>query len=410
MAMDLSTNAHCSSHTSKENILPSNKTNALQLQRAKQRTVLGVMSENEQHGRSFNQESYISKHSSFSDSSQLAFHGCASSSGYDVYVEEACEVVLAASGQEVVAGTNYLDGETDCLQNADLKLLLELSSNSGQDTSMRSEPDFALMPEEMMFVTEYAEDIHRNLRESEIRFRPSPGYLKKHPKITNGMRVILVDWLVEVVHEYSLRSETLHLAINYLDRFLSFVANVKQGKLQLVGIAALLIASKYEENLPPTLNEFVYTTDSAYTKKQLISMEHVFLKVLAFNMAAPTPNQFLHLFMSIHSVCANTENLARYVAELSLLEIDPFLQYTPSVVAAGAYCLAAYTVNRSLWPDSLHTFTGYTIADIGPCVTDLHKLYISAHSYPQQTIRKKYKSLKYCHVSFITPPAVLPFL
>lgn len=63
--------------------------------------------------------------------------------------------------------------------------------------------------------------------------------------------------------------------------------------------------------MPPTLNEFVYTTDSAYTKKQLISMEHVFLKVLAFNMAAPTPNQFLHLFMSIHSVCANTENLAR---------------------------------------------------------------------------------------------------
>lgn len=57
------------------------------------------------------------------------------------------------------------------------------------------------------------------------------------------MRVILVDWLVEVVHEYSLRSETLHLAVNYLDRFLSFVANVKRGKLQLVGIAALLIAS-----------------------------------------------------------------------------------------------------------------------------------------------------------------------
>lgn len=83
------------------------------------------------------QESYISKHSSFSDSSQLAFHGCASSSGYDVYVEEACEVVLAASGQEVVAGTNYLDGETDCLQNADLKLLLELSSSQSDKHRVR---------------------------------------------------------------------------------------------------------------------------------------------------------------------------------------------------------------------------------------------------------------------------------
>lgn len=103
-------------------------------------------------------------------------------------------------------------------------------------------------------------------------------------------------------------------------------------------------------------------------------MEYIFLKVLAFKMAAPTTNQFLCLFMSIHSVCAVTESLAlvskinnsntsqtmgiifwlcflclQYVAELSLLEMDPFLQYTPSVVAAAAYSLATYTVNKSLW-------------------------------------------------------------
>ena len=67
---------------------------------------------------------------------------------------------------------------------------------------------------------------------------------------------------------------------------------------------------KYEEIFPPELNEFVYTTDNTYTKKQLVRMEHVFLRVLAFKMAAPTTNQFLRLFMSIHSVCPYTENLA----------------------------------------------------------------------------------------------------
>lgn len=64
-----------------------------------------------------------------SDSSQLTFLGCLSSSSYDVYVEEACEVVLAASGQEVVSGSCYLDTETAALQNEDLRLLLELSSS-----------------------------------------------------------------------------------------------------------------------------------------------------------------------------------------------------------------------------------------------------------------------------------------
>lgn len=37
------------------------------------------------------------------------------------------------------------------------------------------------------------------------------------------------------------------------------------------------------------------------------------------------------------------------MAELSLLEMDPFLQYSPSMVAAAAYCLASYTINTSLW-------------------------------------------------------------
>lgn len=34
------------------------------------------------------------------------------------------------------------------------------------------------------------------------------------------------------------------------------------------------------------------------------------------------------------------------------------------------------------------------MAEIVPCLTDLHKLYISAESRPQQAIRDKYKSLK----------------
>lgn len=34
------------------------------------------------------------------------------------------------------------------------------------------------------------------------------------------------------------------------------------------------------------------------------------------------------------------------------------------------------------------------MADIIPCLIDLHKLYISAESRPQQAIREKYKSSK----------------
>ncbi|KAM3601134.1 uncharacterized protein V6R79_008245 [Siganus canaliculatus] len=432
--MNLNIAAGCSSRTSKENFPSSSKTDTLPVQRAKQRTVLGVLSENEQRGRSGSQ---ISKHSSVSDSSHFTFFDCASSSSFELYVEEACEVVLAASGQEVVSGRHRPNDETAALQNEDLKFLLELSSSNKKkkqnknmtdkiyflfftqllfalegscvDSSIQSEPDESLISGDVLCASEYTEDIYQHLREREIRLRPVPGYLVMHPEITSDMRLILVDWLVEVVVEYKLHSETLFLAVNYLDRFLSYTAYLKRSKLQLVGTAALMIAAKYEEISPPELREFVNVTDNTYSEKQLVSMEHALLRVLVFRMTAPTVNQFLRLFMSIHAVCPITENLALYVAELSLLEIVLCSQYTPSILAAGSYCLANYTTNKILWPHSLHAFTGHALDDIMPCLTDLHKLYVAAKSHPQQAIREKYKSSKYCRVSSITPPAALLF-
>lgn len=76
----------------------------------------------------------------------------------------------------------------------------------------------------------------------QVRYRPKPHYMMKQPDITSGMRAILVDWLVEVGEEYKLHSETLYLAVNYLDRFLSCMS-VLRGKLQLVGTAAILLAA-----------------------------------------------------------------------------------------------------------------------------------------------------------------------
>lgn len=60
--------------------------------------------------------------------------------------------------------------------------------------------------------------------------------------ITSNMRGILVDWLVEVAEEYKLLSDTLHLSVSYIDRFLS-VNPVSKTKLQLLGVSAMLIAA-----------------------------------------------------------------------------------------------------------------------------------------------------------------------
>lgn len=163
--------------------------------------------------------------------------------------------------------------------------------------------------DELYSLTEYSMDIYKYLREHELRNRPKAGYMKKQPDVNSHMRTVLVGWLVEVAEEYKLHSETLYLAVNYIDRFLSYMSVVR-AKLQLVGTSAMFLASKYEEIYPPDIGEFVYITDDTYSKRQVIRMEHLIVKVLGFDLSAPTPLAFITTICSICTVDEKTKFLA----------------------------------------------------------------------------------------------------
>ncbi|XP_061690652.1 cyclin-A2 [Syngnathoides biaculeatus] len=284
---------------------------------------------------------------------------------------------------------------------------------AAMDISFGSPMDMSVIEgEEKTFnvteVPEYAAEIHTYLREMEVKCQPRSGYMRKQPDITNSMRAILVDWLVEVGEEYKLQSETLYLAVNYIDRFLSSMS-VLRGKLQLVGTAAMLLASKFEEIYPPEVSEFVYITDDTYTKKQVLRMEQLVLKVLSFDLAAPTINQFLTQYFLHHVATKEVESLAMYLGELSLVDSDPFLKYLPSQTAAAAYILANATITGASWPKSLAEKTGYTLSQLRPCLEDLHRMYLNAPQHAQQSVREKYKTSKHHEVSAIEPPTTLQF-
>lgn len=63
--------------------------------------------------------------------------------------------------------------------------------------------------------------------------------------ITPDMRQILIDWLVDVHLSFELKEQTLHLALSYLNEYAGTTEITKQ-EYQLVGVACLWIASKYE--------------------------------------------------------------------------------------------------------------------------------------------------------------------
>jgi hypothetical protein len=68
------------------------------------------------------------------------------------------------------------------------------------------------------------------MHQNEMILKPKNGFMKLQTHITDNMRSILVDWLVDVSVHFEVMSETLHYAINYIDRSLSKIV-VEKNKL-----------------------------------------------------------------------------------------------------------------------------------------------------------------------------------
>ena len=151
------------------------------------------------------------------------------------------------------------------------------------------------------------------------------------------MRNLMVDWLVEVHTQFSLLQETLYLTVAILDRYLQVSADkVPTKELQLVGVTAMFIASKYEEMYPPEIGDFVYITDKAYTEKQILRKEIVIISTLSFDLGRPLPLNFLRRNSKAGVVDAKTHTVAKYVMELCLVDYE-MCHVAPSVTAGKSF-------------------------------------------------------------------------
>ncbi|BFZ24240.1 hypothetical protein BsWGS_27279 [Bradybaena similaris] len=277
-------------------------------------------------------------------------------------------------------------------------MLLDDASGSS-DVSIDRPDEFGLDP--------YFLDIYSYLRATECTIRPGRDYMNRQTDVTTSMRNILVDWLVEVGEEYKLQRETLFLAISYIDRFLSLVG-VSRPKLQLVGTTSMFIASKYEEIYPPDVAEFVYITDDTYDRSQVLKMESAMLKILDFRVSVPTINWFCERFLDLLDMSEKAKFLSFFLAELSLIEIEKFLDHRPSVIAASSIVIARnVTETHDPWPKHMERITSYSLSDLKPCIGLLFSQYVRKEEMPQKAVLEKYKQQKFAQVSTIQPPLVL---
>ncbi|XP_062357179.1 G2/mitotic-specific cyclin-B2 [Cinclus cinclus] len=248
--------------------------------------------------------------------------------------------------------------------------------------------------------SDYVKDIYMYLRELELQQSVRPHYLDG--RTTNGrMRAILVDWLVQVHSRFRLLQETLYMCVAIMDRFLQSYP-VPRKKLQLVGVTALLVASKYEEILSPDVADFVYITDNAYTSNEIREMEIIILRELNFDLGRPLPIHFLRRASKAGEADAKQHTLAKYLMELTLIDYD-MVHHRPSEIAAAALCLSQKVLGHNKWGTKQQYYTGYAEDSLVVTMKHMAKNVVKVNEKLTKytAIKNKYASSKLLTISTI---------
>ena len=190
---------------------------------------------------------------------------------------------------------------------------------------------------------DYINIIYYNLlKEEDIGILPKAefDYMKNQKELNDKMRSILIDWIIDVHFKFGFTDETLFMTVSIIDRYLT-VTQIKRANFQLLGITALLIACKHEEIDLPKVDDFIYITDNAYVKDDVIKMEEDVLSKLNFSFLYPSPIKFFE-YLSLNFNFEKKHHLmGKYLMETFLLDIKN-TKYKPSIIS----CACAYIVMK----------------------------------------------------------------
>ena len=244
---------------------------------------------------------------------------------------------------------------------------------------------------------EYFEDICQELFSNEDKYLVDPKYMSNQSDINHRMRAILIDWLIDVHLKYKLVPQTMYIAVNLIDRYLE-KKETNRAKLQLVGVTAMFIACKYEEIYPPDLKDFVYITDGAYVKQDVLDMEYKMLKSLEFNITFPTQWSIFEIYKKKLDLDDKTFKLAWFLMELCLIDYK-ILKFKMSYIAASAILIAIKTLG--IYRSDFSSVIGIEENQLEECCKEIYNYYVYNSTHNLQAIRKKFAMTRYNEVSKI---------
>merc|ERR1719333_104479 len=209
------------------------------------------------------------------------------------------------------------------------------------------------------------------------------------------MLAVLYGWMIEVNAKFKLHEETLWQSMSLCNRYLSIV-DVPRVELQLVGSVCLWISAKYTEIYPPLAKDFVYISDNAYSREQLLAREQLVCAELGYNFTGPTPYTFAVRYADVATHGFSEKNRLRvkcltlYGLERAALTYELYKHSQSALAAAALHCALSCTGHR--WTTQVGKLTSFTAKEIKPLSREVRTLVLLFDCRKHKAVIQKYKA------------------
>ena len=292
-----------------------------------------------------------------------------------------------------------------------------------------------------IYMYEYINTIHHDMIASRDKnISEGKGFLNFQNMYLEKNRTSLIEWFFEVQIKFKLKEETIHLAINLLDRILE-----KKSVLNLILLAStcLFIACKYEEIFCPEINDFIFISGDSFNKAQLLKSEYDILSSVEFDLNYSSAYDFLkrlsfikkYNFLNIplentfllnefNTVFGFLQNnlerklcsflsmkiyfLALYILNVSFIELK-LLKYDNIIKASACFLLARKLFRNHLkkekydfeiWDEELKLFSTYNYDELIEPSREIFEVFNLYLNSSLSSLKIKFSHMNYFSISY----------
>ena len=219
-------------------------------------------------------------------------------------------------------------------------------------------------------------------------------YLSRDVELSPRIRDRLAQWVCDLAAELKVSSHTTQLALTLVNELLARIT-ANKSVLQLVGVVALMLATKFEETAQFTLEQAFEQGAGLYQKEQIVLTEVYALEKLQWRLTFPTAAELARHLLYITGV---NYDFTKVTEQSDAFATMCYLEYRLSLFSPVAIAVASVTCAldqyrqttfRNQWLTLLHYKINVDLVEADHC---RRLLLQQLHSQASESERSKLPS------------------